>query len=130
MAGVEFHALGLGDPLPVSAAHGEHVSDLMDLVLAELPSAPEPAPDEGRHPKIAVVGRPNVGKSTLVNALLGEERVMVYGEPGTTRDSIHVEFERDGRSYTLIDTAGLRRRGRVLEVSEKFSVVKTMQAIE
>jgi len=130
MAGVEFHALGLGDPLPVSAAHGEHVSDLMDLVLAELPSAPEPAPEQAHHPKIAVVGRPNVGKSTLVNALLGEERVMVYGEPGTTRDSIHVEFERDGRSYTLIDTAGLRRRGRVLEVSEKFSVVKTMQAIE
>jgi GTP-binding protein len=130
MAGAEFHALGLGDPLPVSAAHGEHVSDLMDLVLAELPSAPEPAPEQAHHPKIAVVGRPNVGKSTLVNALLGEERVIAHGEPGTTRDSIQIEFERDGRSYTLIDTAGLRRRGRVLEVSEKFSVVKTMQAIE
>ena len=102
----------------------------MDLVLAELPSAPEPAPEQARHPKIAVVGRPNVGKSTLVNALLGEERVIVFDQPGTTRDSIHVEFERDGRSYTLIDTAGLRRRGRVLEVAEKFSVVKTMQAIE
>jgi GTP-binding protein len=130
IAGAEFHALGLGDPLPVSAAHGEHVSDLMDIVLADLPLAPEPAPEPGRRPKIAVIGRPNVGKSTLVNALLGEERVVVHGEPGTTRDSIHVEFERDGRAYTLIDTAGLRRRGRVTEVTEKFSVVKTMQAIE
>ena len=130
VAGAEFHALGMGDPLPVSAAHGEHVSDLMDWVLGELPSAPEPAPEAGRHPKIAVVGRPNVGKSTLVNALLGEERVVVHGEPGTTRDSIHVEFEQGGRRYTLIDTAGLRRRGRVAEVTEKFSVVKTMQAIE
>jgi GTP-binding protein len=130
IAGAEFHALGLGDPLSISAAHGENVSDLMDWVLGELPSAPEPAQEADRHPKIAVVGRPNVGKSTLVNALLGEERVVVHGEPGTTRDSIHVEFERGGRRYTLIDTAGLRRRGRVAEVAEKFSVVKTMQAIE
>ena len=130
MAGAEFHALGLGDPLPVSAAHGENVSDLMDWVLGELPSAAEPAREAARHPRIAVVGRPNVGKSTLVNALLGEERVVVHGEPGTTRDSIEVEFERGGRCYTLIDTAGLRRRGRVIETAEKFSVVKTMQAIE
>jgi GTP-binding protein len=130
IAGAEFHALGMGDPLPISAAHGEHVSDLMDEVLAELPAGAEPAQEAARHPKIAVVGRPNVGKSTLVNALLGEERVVVHGEPGTTRDSIHVEFERAGRKYTLIDTAGLRRRGRVAEVVEKFSVVKTMQAIE
>jgi len=130
IAGAEFHALGLGDPLPVSATHGDHVSDLMDLVLADLPSAAVPAPGEGRHPKIAVVGRPNVGKSTLVNALLGEERVIVYEEPGTTRDSIYVEFERGGRHYTLIDTAGLRRRGRVAEVAEKFSVLKALQALE
>jgi GTP-binding protein len=130
IAGAEFHALGMGDPLPISAAHGEHVSDLMDEVLAELPAGAEPAQEAARHPKIAVVGRPNVGKSTLVNALLGEERVVVHSEPGTTRDSIHVEFEHGGRSYTLIDTAGLRRRGRVAEVVEKFSVVKTMQAIE
>jgi len=130
MAGAEFHALGLGEPLPVSAAHGEHVPDLMDIVLAALPEAPEPAAEPGRRPRIAVVGRPNVGKSTLVNALLGEERVVVHSEPGTTRDSIEVAFECDGRSYTLIDTAGLRRRGRVAEVVEKFSVVKTMQAIE
>jgi GTP-binding protein len=130
MAGAEFHALGLGEPLPVSASHGEHIPDLMDIVLAALPAGAEPAREAARHPKIAVVGRPNVGKSTLVNALLGEERVVVHDEPGTTRDSIHVEFEHDGRSYTLIDTAGLRRRGRVAEVVEKFSVVKTMQAIE
>jgi GTP-binding protein len=130
MAGAEFHALGLGAPLPISAAHGEQVSDLMDEVLADLPAGPEPAREAARHPLIAVVGRPNVGKSTLVNALLGEERVVVHGEPGTTRDSIHVDFERAGRKYTLIDTAGLRRRGRVAEVAEKFSVVKTMQAIE
>ena len=130
LAGAEFHALGLGDPLPVSAAHGEHVSDLMDFVLEKLPAAPEPVEEPGRRPRIAVVGRPNVGKSTLVNALLGEERVVVHDDPGTTRDAIHVEFERAGRRYTLIDTAGLRRRGRVAETAEKFSVVKTMQAIE
>lgn len=130
MAGAEFHALGLGEPLPVSAAHGEHVPDLMDIVLAAFPESPEPTVEPGRRPRIAVVGRPNVGKSTLVNALLGEERVVVHSEPGTTRDSIHVEFEHAGRSYTLIDTAGLRRRGRVAEIVEKFSVVKTMQAIE
>jgi GTP-binding protein len=130
MAGADFHALGLGDPLPISAAHGEQVANLMDEVLAELPAAPEPAPEAGRRPKIAVVGRPNVGKSALVNALLGEERVVVHSQPGTTRDSIHVEFERAGRRYTLIDTAGLRRSGRVAETAEKFSVIKTMQAIE
>jgi len=130
LAGAEFHALGLGHPLPVSAAHGEHISDLMDEVLAGLPAALEPAAEPGRRPRIAVVGRPNVGKSTLVNRLLGEERVVVHDEPGTTRDSIHVEFEHGGRGYTLIDTAGLRRQGRVVETPEKFSVVKTMQAIE
>jgi GTP-binding protein len=130
LAGAEFHALGLGDPLPVSAAHGEHVPDLMEEVLAEIPRAPEPVEARDRRPRIAVVGRPNVGKSTLVNALLGEERVLVHGEPGTTRDSIRIDFEHGGRGYTLIDTAGLRRRGRVLEVAEKFSVGKTMQAIE
>ena len=129
LAGADFHALGLGDPLPVSAAHGENVSDLMDLVLAGLQDASEPRADE-RHPKIAVVGRPNVGKSTLVNALLGEERVVVFDQPGTTRDSIHVEFERGGRRYTLIDTAGLRKRGRVPEPADRFSMLKALQAIE
>ena len=130
VAGAEFQELGLGDPLPVSAEHGDYVSDLMDLVLAGLPSPAAPSPVADRHPKIAVVGRPNVGKSTLVNALLGEDRVVVFDEPGTTRDSIYVEFERDGRRYTLIDTAGLRRRGRVAEAAEKFSVLKALQALE
>ena len=130
VAGAEFHALGLGDPLPVSAEHGDNVSDLMDVVLADIPASDEAAREDDRHPRIAIVGRPNVGKSTLVNALLGEERVVVFDQPGTTRDSIHVEFEREGRRYTLIDTAGLRRRGRVSEAPEKFSVMKTLQAIE
>ncbi|OGA20799.1 MAG: ribosome biogenesis GTPase Der [Betaproteobacteria bacterium RIFCSPLOWO2_02_FULL_67_26] len=130
IAGAEFHALGMGDPLPVSAEHGDSVSDLMDLVLASVPSTREAAREDDRHPRIAIVGRPNVGKSTLVNALLGEERVVVFDQPGTTRDSIHVEFERGGRRYTLIDTAGLRRRGRVADAPEQFSVMKTLQAIE
>ena len=124
----EFHELGLGEPLAISAAHGEGVRDLMELVLAEflVEDEPEPAP----HPKIAVVGRPNVGKSTLVNALLGEERVIAFDEPGTTRDSIYIEFERSGRPYTVIDTAGVRRRGKVEAAVEKFSVLKTLQSVE
>jgi len=129
MATADFHALGVGEPLAVSAAHGENISDLMDIVLADLPDSREPSSEEVKHPKIAIVGRPNVGKSTLINALLGEERVIVFDEPGTTRDAIYVEFERDSRHYTLIDTAGLRKRGRVVEAADKFSVVKTMQAI-
>jgi GTP-binding protein len=130
VAGAEFHALGMGAPLAISAEHGENVADLIEHVLAGLPDA---APAEGGargHPAIAIVGRPNVGKSTLVNALLGEDRVVVFDQPGTTRDSIYVEFERAGRPYTLIDTAGMRRRGRVTETAEHVSVVKTLQAIE
>ena len=130
IAGAEFHALGLGDPLAVSAEHGDHVTDLMEHALTGVPSSGEVSGEDHRHPRIAIVGRPNVGKSTLVNALLGEERVIVFDQPGTTRDSIHVEFERGGRRYTLIDTAGLRRRGRVSEAFEKFSVMKTLQAID
>jgi GTP-binding protein len=128
----EFHELALGDPLAISAAHGEGVSDLADLILADYPVAQEmdDAEQRARHPRIAIVGRPNVGKSTLVNRMLGEERVLVFDEPGTTRDSIYVEFERGGRQYTLIDTAGMRRRGRVTDTVEKFSIVKTLQAIE
>jgi GTP-binding protein len=130
IAGAEFHALGMGDPLAVSAEHGDSVSDLMDVVLADVSSSREASREEDRHPRIAIVGRPNVGKSTLVNALLGEERVVVFDQPGTTRDSIHIEFERGGRRYTLIDTAGLRRRGRVADAPEKFSVMKTLQALD
>ena len=128
-AAAEFHALGLGDPLTISASHGENVSDLIDLVLADFPAGDEERDNERGKARIAVVGRPNVGKSTLVNALLGEERMIVFDQPGTTRDSIYLDFEWDGRAYTLIDTAGLRKRGQVSEVAEKFSVVKTMQAI-
>lgn len=129
VAGAEFHALGMGEPLAISAAHGDSVSDLMDLVLADFPADEEASESSGKHPKIAIVGRPNVGKSTLANALLGEERVLVFDQPGTTRDAIYVEFERGERHYTLIDTAGLRKPGRVEETPEKFSVIKTMHAI-
>jgi len=127
----EFHELGLGDPLPISAAHGDGVASLMELALAGFaaePAAEEPAAD-GRI-RVAIVGRPNVGKSTLVNALLGEERMIAFDAPGTTRDAIEVEFSYGGQDYLLVDTAGLRRRGKVFETVEKFSVVKTLQAIE
>jgi GTP-binding protein len=132
-AAAEFHELALGEPQPVSAAHGEGVRNLVETALARLPPpAPEPeeAPDGTRPIKVAIVGRPNVGKSTLVNTLLGEERVIAFDEPGTTRDAIYLDFERGGRRYTLIDTAGIRRRGKVFEAVEKFSVIKTLQAIE
>ena len=128
-ATAEFHELGMGDPLPVSAAHGENVSDLMDIVLADYPHAAKDAESQDLVPRIAIVGRPNVGKSTLVNALLGEQRVVVFDEPGTTRDSVYIDFERAGKRYTLIDTAGVRRKGRVTEAVEKFSVIKTLQSI-
>ena len=130
----EFHELGLGAPAPISGAHGEGVRELMDLVLSTFPlpeegSAAETEPGKG-HPRVAVVGRPNVGKSTLINAIVGEERVIAFGEPGTTRDPIEVPFERAGRRYTLIDTAGVRRRGKTGTPVEFFSIVKALQAIE
>ena len=125
----EFYELGLGDPLVISGAHGEGVHELVELALEGFPLE-ETAEDEDDHPKIAIVGRPNVGKSTLVNSLLGEERVIAFDQPGTTRDSIYIEFERDGKRYTIIDTAGIRKRGKVFEAIEKFSVVKTLQAVE
>lgn len=128
LAASEFHELGLGEPLTIAAAHGEGVNDLVELVLADAPDRATPEPLD-THPKIAIVGRPNVGKSTLVNALLGEERLIVFEEPGTTRDSIYVNFERHGKRYTLIDTAGLRKRGKVVETVEKFSMLKTLQAV-
>ena len=125
----DFHELGLGDPLAISATHGEGVRHLVEQVLAPYP---EPSEDEEKDDvlKVAIVGRPNVGKSTMINALLGEERVIAFDHPGTTRDAIYIDFERDGRKYTLIDTAGLRRKGKVFETIEKFSVIKTLQSIE
>nr|WP_211163375.1 ribosome biogenesis GTPase Der [Azoarcus taiwanensis] len=131
VAASEFHALGLGDPLAISASHGDGVKELVALVLEPFPQdADEAEETRDKSPRIAIVGRPNVGKSTLVNALLGEERVIAFDMPGTTRDAIAIPFERNGRKYTLIDTAGLRRRGKVFEAVEKFSVIKTLQAIE
>ncbi|ABI55950.1 ribosome biogenesis GTPase Der [Alkalilimnicola ehrlichii MLHE-1] len=136
LATAEFHALGLGEPLPIAAAHGRGIAGLMDHVLAGLPegftsahAALQVEEAEGAT-RIAIVGRPNVGKSTLVNRLLGEERVLVYDMPGTTRDSVFIPLERDGRPYTLIDTAGMRRRARVHETVEKFSVIQTLKAME
>lgn len=129
----EFYELGLGDPYVISAAHGDGVADLveesLDLAFAQRPPEVEEPVSNERSIKIAIVGRPNVGKSTLVNTLLGEERVIAFDMPGTTRDSIEIPFERDGTQYTLIDTAGIRRRGKVFEAIEKFSVVKTLQSI-
>ena len=168
----DFHELGLGQPLAVSAAHGDGVRDLLEIAVEGLlppprgyddtgdqdPFAhyvPTPAPATGaegavgaagadedesaaipqatpatRRIRVAVVGRPNAGKSTLINTLLGEERLIAFDQPGTTRDAVAIDFEKAGRPYTLIDTAGVRRRGKVTDVIEKFSVVKTLQAIE
>jgi GTP-binding protein len=129
----EFYELGMGDPYVISAAHGDGVVDLVEEALNEAfasrPDEPEELEKPERGIKIAIVGRPNVGKSTLINTLVGEERVIAFDMPGTTRDSIEVPFERDGKKYTLIDTAGIRRRGKVFEAIEKFSVVKTLQSI-
>ncbi len=154
VAAADFHGLGLDTPWPIAAVHGRGVRRLIDEVLEGLlpaapgrESAPQPNAEAGdpeeagsreasgdapepRPIEVAIIGRPNVGKSTLVNRLIGEERVLVYDMPGTTRDAIRVPFERDGRDFTLIDTAGVRRRSRVREAIEKFSIVKTLQAIE
>ncbi|WP_374328577.1 ribosome biogenesis GTPase Der [Azonexus sp.] len=129
MVEADFHALGLGEPYAISASHGEGVRGLIELALE---SFPEPEDDEWHSDaiRVAIVGRPNVGKSTLVNTLLGEERVIAFDAPGTTRDSIEIDFEREGRKYVLVDTAGMRKRGKVFEAIEKFSVVKTLQSIE
>jgi GTP-binding protein len=129
----EFHELGIGEPHPVSAAHGQGIRSLLEAVLDALaiPDVEEQADDDdGSRPiRLAVAGRPNVGKSTLINTWLGEERLVAFDQPGTTRDAIHVPFERNGQRFDLIDTAGLRRKGKVFEAIEKFSVVKTLQAI-
>jgi GTP-binding protein len=131
IAGADFYGLGLGEPLAVSAAHGDRVNALMEEVLDEFePDEKAPEADDDYELRIAIVGRPNVGKSTLANRLLGEERLVVYDQPGTTRDAVEVPFERDDRKYMLIDTAGIRRKSRVSEAIEKFSIVKALQAIE
>lgn len=126
--GADFHQLGLGEPIPISAEHGDGLGNLQRLILVDAP--PAEFTDEDGVIRVAVVGRPNAGKSTLVNRLLGDTRLLTSEVAGTTRDAISVRFERDGREYELIDTAGIRRRNRVSEVIEKFSIVKALQAVE
>jgi GTP-binding protein len=132
IAEAEFHSLGLGVPVGISAVHGHGVDALLRNVLAPYPEGDdaEAQDDTERVPKIAVIGRPNVGKSTLVNRLLGENRLITSPEPGTTRDSIEVAVERGERKFVLVDTAGIRRRARVSETIEKYSVVQSLKAIE
>lgn len=129
----EFYELGLGEVYPISAAHGQGIRSLVEIALESL-NLPEPSEDGADADpaviRLAVAGRPNVGKSTLINTWLGEERLVAFDLPGTTRDAISVPFERNGQRFELVDTAGLRRKGKVFEAIEKFSVVKTLQAIE
>lgn len=129
-AAAEFFQLGLGEPESISATHGDGVRSMMERALEGLEKSID---DSGAGPddiRVAVIGRPNVGKSTLINRLLGEDRLVTFDQPGTTRDAVFVPFERDGRRYTLIDTAGVRRRARVEEAIEKFSVIKALQAVD
>jgi GTP-binding protein len=130
LAEAEFFALGLGEPHAISAAHGDGVGALLAALLASLPAAADVEAAREQSVPVAIIGRPNAGKSTLVNRLVGEERLVTFNEPGTTRDAVFVPFERNHRRYTLIDTAGLRRRSRVRDAVEKFSIVKTLKAIE
>lgn len=128
----DFYTLGLGEPIPIAASHGRGISELIEFVLKDfaVPSEETAESIEETGIKMAIVGRPNVGKSTLVNRMLGEERMIVFDAPGTTRDSIYIHLERMGKHYTLIDTAGVRKKSRISETVEKFSVVKTLQAIQ
>ncbi|MFP6843486.1 MAG: ribosome biogenesis GTPase Der [Acinetobacter sp.] len=128
---VEFYQLGFGEPLHVAASHGRGVAQMLEEVLSDVPEdESQEEHDKNTGLRLAVIGRPNVGKSTLVNRLLGEDRVVVFDMPGTTRDSIYIPYERNEKKYTLIDTAGVRRKGKVDEMIEKFSIVKTLQAIK
>ena len=127
----EFHSFGFGEPLAISAAHRQGIDDLMERTLAGIePASVDTAAATDSAIRVCVVGRPNVGKSTLINRLVGEERLITFDEPGTTRDAVEVPFERDGQGYVLIDTAGVRRRSRVERELEKWSVIKTLQAID
>ncbi len=147
IARAEFAPMGLGEALPIAGAHGRGITQMLEVALGDFARDEEenaldedvaegeeakriPGPSEKDGIKIAIIGRPNVGKSTLVNRMLGEDRVVVYDQPGTTRDSIYIPFERNDEKYTLIDTAGVRKRGKIHEEVEKFSVVKTLQAIK
>lgn len=148
IATADFYSLGLGEPIPIAAAHGRGIAILKEQISQAIGSTTEEVVEAGldvaedatqeeseaaikdRNIRIAIIGRPNVGKSTLVNRILGEERVVVFDQPGTTRDSIYIPFERQGQKYTIIDTAGIRRRGRIDDVVERFSVIKTLQAIK
>jgi GTP-binding protein len=131
LATAEFHELGFGEPLAVSAAHRRGIDDLIERALAGIEPVPDAPDAEPEHAiRVCVIGRPNVGKSTLINRLVGEERLITFDEPGTTRDAVQVPFERDGQRFVLIDTAGVRRRSRVDEELEKWSVIKTLQAID
>tara|TARA_R110000868_G_scaffold362686_1_gene624882 strand:+ start:23459 stop:24784 length:1326 start_codon:yes stop_codon:yes gene_type:complete len=131
VAMADFYSLGLGNPTPIAASHGRGVTSLIDVICEMLPDVDEDANEQtAKGITMALIGRPNVGKSTLTNRILGDERVIVFDQPGTTRDSIFLPFERHGKAYTIVDTAGVRRRGKVRETVEKFSVIKTLQAIE
>lgn len=130
IAAAEFHELGLGDPWPISAAHGDGVAILVEQIAAGFPPTAQEPPAEPKIPRIAIVGRPNAGKSTLVNALLGNERMITSPVAGTTRDSIEVEFQYRSKPYLLVDTAGLRRRARVTEGIERYSVIRALQSID
>jgi GTPase len=125
----EFHELGLGDPFPISAIHGAGTGDLLDAVVVRLPRAPEEPTDEDEI-GLAIVGRPNVGKSSLLNAIVGEKRSIVSPIPGTTRDAVDTLFDYEGQRFRLIDTAGIRRRGRIAPGVEKYSVLRAMRAID
>jgi GTP-binding protein len=130
IVGADFHRLGLGEPAVISSAHGDNVRALMEAVLEPFPVDEEAGETAEQGVRVAVIGRPNVGKSTLINRMIGEDRLVAYDLPGTTRDAVEVPFVRDGRRYLLVDTAGVRRRSRVSEAVEKFSVIKTLGAID
>jgi GTPase len=130
IAEAEFHVLGLVAPIGIAALHGHGIDELLAAVLAEFEASDEQLDEEQQGPKVAVIGRPNVGKSTLINRLLGENRLITSAEPGTTRDSVYVPCERDGRQFVLVDTAGIRRRSRTFDVIEKYGIVQSLKAIE